>query len=113
MKVVTFRTHEEVIRMRNIIDKQNNFISAGTLAGFQPCPALCRVRPLARHLPGGDVEAIEDVDRGDSNDQGGKSPLVVVAVACSQISSGTGSARSLSRVTASVSASAARSASVK
>ena len=81
------------------------------LAHFQPrsLPLCC-----ASHLLGGGVEAVEEVGHGDHEDQGRES--------AARRSAGwprprsrraPGRIRSLSRVTASVSASAARSASVK
>ena len=69
--------------------------------------------PRPRHLLGGDVEAVPYVDQPDLDDQGRQRGLVVVPAGLVPDSSGTGSGRSLSRVTASVSASAARSASLK
>jgi hypothetical protein len=68
--------------------------------GIQQLLPRRRFDPLARDLPGRDVEPVPDVDDRDRQDQRGQLLLVI-------------SSRSLSRVTASVKASAARSASVK
>lgn len=66
-------------------------------------------RPLAGWLSRGDVELVPGVDRGDVDDQRRERRLVVMPGDLV----GDGSARSASRVAASVSASAARSASLK
>jgi len=57
---------------------------------------------LASHLPGGDVEAVPDVDAGDGEDQGRQCLLVVVPGGFVPDLIGYRSALSLMRVTASV-----------
>ena len=76
-------------------------------------PGSLRLPGRAGDLAGRRVQPVPEVDARDREQQRRQLLLVVVAAASSHTSSGTGSARSLSRVTASVSASAARSASVK
>ena len=69
--------------------------------------------PFTGWLAHGDVEAVPDVDVGDGDDEAGKRRFIVVPGRLVQTLSDTRSDRSLTRVSASVSARAARSASVK
>src|SRR6266540_6295752 len=45
---------------------------------LHPLLGLCRLRPLASHLFGGNIEAVPDVDQSNSENQRGQGALVVV-----------------------------------